>query len=226
MNAAIRALVLSPVDWPKYTTYPLYGMPHYLDAQTLVIAGQNNSFWQSLTPPLETLPPTAASAMRAAYGQADSSLDLSPFFDLLAVHEMGHLYHSQASRQFPRLWLMELFCNLSLHAYVVAEEPERLSQLEAFPRMICGMGHSHLQYHTLADFERLYVNVGPQNYGWYQCQLHNAAQRIYNAGGIEALQRLWDVPITFDGESTDEELASQLENEVHPEVAQVLISWP
>jgi hypothetical protein len=40
--------------------------------------------------------------------------------DLLAVHEVGHLFVDQAANQFdfhlPRRWLVELFCNLGLHA--------------------------------------------------------------------------------------------------------------
>ncbi len=32
------------------------------------------------------------------------------FFDLLAVHELAHLYHEAAPFRFPARWLMELFC--------------------------------------------------------------------------------------------------------------------
>lgn len=33
--------------------------------------------------------------LRAVYGGADKHLRLAPFFDLLAVHELGHLFHLQ-----------------------------------------------------------------------------------------------------------------------------------
>jgi len=127
--------------------------------------------------------------------------------------------------QFPRRWLMELFCNICLHAYVVAREPEKVLALEAFPSVIAGGDVSQLRYRSLADFERLYTDVGPQNYGWYQCRFHVAAKDIYNAGGVEALQRLWRVFLQSNATGSDEELAVQLRDDVHPAVARVLTEW-
>jgi hypothetical protein len=216
----LRVLVLNPEHWREYATFPVYGMPHYTDAQTLAVAGEDNDFWQSMAPPVDALLPQAAEVMRAAYGQTDGSIDLSLFFDLLAVHEMGHLCHLQASLQFPRRWLMELFCNICLHAYVVAREPQKVLALEAFPSVIAGGEVSQLRYRSLADFERLYTDVGPHNYGWYQCRFHVAAKDIYNAGGVEALKRLWKVFLI-----SNEELAVQLRDDVHPAVARVLTEW-
>jgi hypothetical protein len=92
--------------------------------------------------------------------------------------------------------------------------------LEAFPSVIAGGEVSQLRYRSLADFERLYTDVGPQNYGWYQCRFHVAAKDIYNAGGVEALKRLWKVFLI-----SNEELAVQLRDDVHPAVARVLTEW-
>jgi hypothetical protein len=164
--------------------------------------------------------------MRSAYGLPSGAIDLPRFFDLLAVHEMGHLFHTQASVQFPRLWLMELFCNMCTHTYVAAREPEMLPALEAFPSVVVGGGMSHLRYHTLEDFERLYGEVGPQNYGWYECQLHVAAKDIYNASGVHALQRLWAAFRQSNATMSDDELRMLLEDEVDPAVARVPAEWP
>ena len=57
---------------------------------------------------------------------------------VLGATRMGHLVHCQAGREFPRRWLRELFCNLCLHAYVAAQEPEQLPVRETFPRLIAG----------------------------------------------------------------------------------------
>ncbi|MDP9278390.1 MAG: hypothetical protein M3P00_03145 [Gemmatimonadota bacterium] len=59
----------------------------------------------------------------------------------------------------------------------------------------------------------------PQNYGWYQCHLHVAAKRVYDAGGAAALRRLWD-RFRF----SDEDLATALE-EVEPQLARVFTEW-
>lgn len=223
---SIRVQVLAPEDWRDLTDSPTYGMAHYLDSQTLVVAGENNDFWQSITPPVDELPAPAAEIMRAAYGLPSGAINLSLFFDLLAVHELSHLFHTQANVVFPRLWVMELFCNLCLHTFVAENEPDLLPALEGFPTVVVDGGMSHLHYHTLEDFERLYGEVGPQNYGWYQCQLHVAAKNIFNAGGIEPLRRLWTVFRQTNVTMTDEELELVLSNRVHPAVAGVLSQWP
>jgi hypothetical protein len=139
---------------------------------------------------------------------------------------MAHLFHNQAAVQFPRLWLMEFFCNLSLHAYVATDIPEQLSQLETFPQLVVNGGYAHYQHHTLADLERLYFNVGAQNYGWYQSQWHVAARHVYDLGGVEVLERLWKAFSGSNEALSDEQLIARLNNMVHPRVAQIMTEWP
>jgi hypothetical protein len=222
----LRVLVLAPEHWKAYATFPLYGMPHYTEARTIAMAGLDSRFWQSLLPAPGSLSHTDEDAMRAAYGQPDGSLNLSPFFDLLSVHEMGHVFHLQAACHFPRLWLMELFCNICLHAYVAGREPGQLRALETFPHIVAGAGAFDLQYRSLHDFELLYTDVGSRNYGWYQCRLHGAAKNIFDAGGIDTLRRLWKTFLRLHDTVTDDDLAAVLEGEVHPAVEHVLSTWP
>lgn len=159
--------------------------------------------------------------LRGVYGRADGQIDLSAFFDLLAVHELAHLFHSQVPARFPRLWLMELFVNLCLHAYVATVEPDQIPALETFPQVLSALSPDRFPYHTLVDFEARSERMDPQNYGWYQAQWHVAAQRIYAAGGNAALQRLWQTFVL-----SDRRLAEVLRQDVHPEVARVLTAWP
>ena len=98
--------------------------------------------------------------------------------------------------------------------------------METFPRMVASLGVDQLRYQSLADFERLYIDVGPQNYGWYQCRFHVAAKNIYEAGGVEPLQRLWKAFLQSDEKLSDEELATRLREDVHPKVEHVLTTWP
>jgi hypothetical protein len=150
--------------------------------------------------------------------------------NLLAVHEMGHLYLDQVTGTFdynlPRRWLVELFCQLCLHTYVVVEEAEELLSLETFPKTIVAGDVAHLSYQALDDFERLYADMEPPNFVWYLSQLHLAAGRIYEAGGVEALQRLWKMLIQSREKLPNEQLASCLRAEVHPVVEHVLTHWP
>lgn len=229
MEARIRALILAPAEWSHYTAYPVYGMPGYIDPETLIVASEDNGFWRTLTPPLETMTTPSAEATRAAFGLPDGSVDYAPFFDLLAVHEIAHLFHEQAGIQFPRLWLKEFFANFALHAYVSAEEPAKMGLFETYPQLVVDRGAARVTHHALADFEQLYTDMPAENYGWYQSQLLIAAKRVYDVGGIEILQRLWQAflrPTVALSAASDERLAQYLRDEAHPTLALIMTQWP
>lgn len=222
----MTVLVLSPADWPTYSLFPMYGWPHYADEDTILTAGEHNGYWRTLAPFAETLPEPMAGTFRDIYRQPDGSPDLSHFFEFFPVHEMSHLFHYQAGFEFPRRWVMELFCNLAMHTYIARKEPDQLTALTTFPQLVVDVGHAHYAHTSLNDFDRLYEVVAPENYGWYQCQLLVASRRIYDAGGEGVLQRLWE---TFRDEKeplSDEELAVRLREDVHPEVEHIMRTWP
>ncbi len=218
--------VLNPEHWKNYAKYPLYGMPHYADKFTLVVAAENNDFWRNTIPPLDNLPPDLTSKIKATYTSSDKKLSMEPFFDLLAIHEVGHLFHEQANVQFPRKWLMELFGNILLHTYIAEKRLNLLPALEIFPAMVVAAGTSQYKYTSLHDFEEYYYPVmDGRNYGWYQSRLHVAAKNIYNAGGKEVLVNLWKALSTAPSKMSDEQLVSFLKTKVHQSVADVMLSW-
>jgi hypothetical protein len=214
----LALLVLAPEDWEGRAYHPVYGMPNYDGAGNLVVAGQPSDFWRSFVELVTEAQPAGLPRLAAVY-EVDGELDLSSFFDLLAVHEMGHRFHQAGSVRFPRLWSTEFFCNLCLHTYVAEDEPSALPALEAFPSVISAVPPERVHYSDLATFERIYDRMPPQNYGWYQCHLHVAAKHVYDAGGAAALRRLWD-RFRF----SDEDLATALE-EVEPQLARVFTEW-
>src|SRR5688572_16227965 len=46
-NPAVTLLVLAPADWQQYAVIPVYGMPHFSNDKTLIVASTNNTFWNS-----------------------------------------------------------------------------------------------------------------------------------------------------------------------------------
>ena len=115
----VQLLVLAEGDWAGRSGHPVYGMPNSL-RDTLVVAGESNRFWLAF---VEMLDPEPQLELRAAYRGADGEVDLAPFFDLLAVHELAHTFEMAGGVRFPRSWLREFFCNVCLHAYVATVEP-------------------------------------------------------------------------------------------------------
>lgn len=225
-SPTVTLLILSPEDWPGYTNFPVYGMPHYSNEQTLVVAAEDNAFWKSFIPPLEQLPPSLAGQVKKVYN-IDGALTMQPFFDLLALHELGHSFHQQAGLTMQRKWMGELFCNIILHTYIAENEPEHLPALTVFPNMVIASGTKDYLFTTLEQFESNYNEIGtrhPQNYGWYQSRFHAAAREIYDAGGKVVLQKLW-VFLQAKDQKDDVQLVKQLAQDVHPSLADILNKW-
>ncbi len=225
-----KLYILAPQHWKDFAAKPLhevYGFPHNVDEGQLVIAVEDNDFWRSFLPPVDKLPSHLAAEVTKAYGKPDGSFSMMPFFDLLALHEMGHSYTAQAGLKMHRYWMGELFVNIMLHTYIAEKQPLLLPALETFPNMVVGAGTADYNYTSLNDFEKLYptLGMGPKNYGWYQSKLHSAAKDIYNSGGKNVLKKLWIALEKHQEELTDEEFISILNKEVHPSVANVFLEW-
>lgn len=227
-NPVVTVLILSPADWSKYTKFPVYGMPHYNDDKILIVAAENNDFWNSFLPPLDQLPEQLNTSVKKVYRQEDGTLSMQPFFDLLAIHELGHAFHMQGGLNMQRKWMGELFVNILLHTYIAEMEPAALPSLQLFPQMVIGGGAKFFKYTSLSDIEERYEEIGkqyPQNYGWYQCRWHAAAAGIYDAGGKKALKELWDALKSKKEKLSDEALATFLQTSVGVTVADVMRKW-
>ncbi|MDD4352674.1 MAG: hypothetical protein PHU71_06920, partial [Candidatus Gracilibacteria bacterium] len=116
-------LILNPEDWNKYTEFPVYGMPHYNDNKTLIVASENNDFWNNFIPPLDMLPVELAKLISETYTNSNGVLTMQAFFDLLVIHELGHAFYFQAGLTMQRRWMEELFTNIMLQTYIAENEP-------------------------------------------------------------------------------------------------------
>jgi hypothetical protein len=205
-----QVLVLSEADWPSRTETPVYGLPN-AGNHTLVVAGTEAPFWGQLAEmvALEDQPELAR-----VYGTGSGgALELGPFFDLVAVHEVAHVFH-QETQHFPRLWLQELFANLCLHAWVAEGMPKSMPILLTLPRLGAKAPPEAFAHHSRQDFEMLYTSVGGANYVWYQFRLQLEAAALYDRAGSAAVTRLFEA-FRLD----DDALARRLDEAVDPGLA-------
>ncbi|CAG5069019.1 hypothetical protein DYBT9623_01753 [Dyadobacter sp. CECT 9623] len=225
----VTLLILSPGDWKNFTKFPFYGMPHYTSNKTLIVAAENNDHWKSMVPATDKIPAIYAGPVKEAYTDKNGGLNMEPFFDLLAIHELGHAYHNQGGLVMQRRWMGELFPNILLHTYIAEKEPELLNALTTFPKMaVATTDRSTLKYNTLQELEKNYSQIGPnypQNYGWYQCRWHIAAGEIYDASSTDGLKNLWNALKTQREILGDPELAELLGKKAHKSVADVQLNW-
>ena len=225
----VTLLILNPTDWPKHTKFPVYGMPHYDETRDLlIVASENNEFWNSFIPSIDQLTKDLADKISSTYVDKNGNLNMQAFFDLLAIHEIGHAYHFQAGLNVQRMWMGELFCNILLHTYIAENEPKQLPALTIFPQMVIAGGKEEYQYTSLTDIEQRYEEIGqkyPKNYGWYQCKWHYAAGNIYDAGGIDSFAKLWNAFSEHKEKLSDAEFIALLSEKVHQSVADVMLKW-
>lgn len=227
-NPSVNLLILNESDWPDYTSFPVYGMPHYNGDSILIVAANDNPFWKSFVPPLEQLPDELREQIQKVYRTNAGEISMQAFFDLLAIHELGHAFHFQAKLTMQRKWLAELYVNCLLHSYVAEFEPESLPALTLIAKMVLGAGTNGLTYTSLEDIENRYDEIGqkyPNNYGWYQFRWHNAAGKIYDTSGAQINRIWWDALKTRNEKLSDAELILFLESEIDESVADVMRFW-
>jgi hypothetical protein len=210
-------VVLNRADWSERASNPLYGMPYY-SAGNLFLAGEPSDLFARLEEVASSAAPAAARVLDQVYGTGADRL--APFADLLIVHELAHAFHDGVPFVFPRSWLMELFADMALYAFVIAEEPDRRLHLETLPQV--ALEHRLLKpvARDLRYFEAFYPSIEPLTYVWYQFRFTMMAKDLVDAAGPSVLRRLWDAFAL-----TDEQLAGVLGERVHPTAGQWLASW-
>lgn len=226
----VTLLILSARDWKVYTMESvIYGMPHYNEKnKKLIVAAEDNAFWKSFLPPLDQLPEKLRQPIQTTYSGSDNRLSVQAFFDLLAIHELGHAFHMQAGLTMQRSWMGELFTNILLHTYIAEKEPELLPALTLFPKMVIAGGTRDFKYTSLRDIHERYNEIArqyPKNYGWYQCRWHAAAAGIYDAAGKQALGKLWDALKSKKEILSDEELVTFLKMKSDKSIADMIEYW-
>jgi hypothetical protein len=217
----IQVLVLSEADWADKCEVELFGLPN-ADKGTLVVAGTEAGWWSDLA---AMAGDDRQGELATVYGGPDGRLDLGDFFDLIAVHEVAHLF-CEGQSAFPRMWLGELFANLALHAWVAQRAPDSLRTLTTLPRLAALGSGEEFEHRSRDAFERLYSSVGGPNYVWYQFRLQVAAPALYDAIGEVAVRRLFEAfridggtdrdPQAFDEAIDDDTLAARLSAAVDP----------
>lgn len=210
-------IVLSRADWSERASQTLYGMPYY-DAGNLFLAGEPSDLMAWLEEAVSSAPPQAAQVIDQVYGTGAGRL--TPFADMLVVHELAHAFHDGVPFLFPRSWLMELFADMALYTFVVANEPDRTLQLETLPRVALENSLLKPVARDLRYFEAYYPDIEPLTYVWYQFRFTMMAKDLVDAAGPDMLRRLWDAFAR-----SDEQLAAVLGGQVHPAAGRWLASW-
>ena len=230
LGIEVNLLVLNPTDWQQHAIKgSIYGMPHFKSSENaIIVAAEDNPFWKVQLPDVNTIKAPHKDLLKLTYTMQDGSMSARNFFDLLAIHELAHLWSQRGKRAIQRLWLEEMFCNLALHTFIEEERSEWVGALTDLPSYHALNEEVKMKYTTLESFEADYNKIAleaPQNYGWYQFRFHHAARLIYNQGGKEVIKKLWDFLGKYKDKLSDVELKDKLAKEVHPYFKTLLEGW-
>jgi hypothetical protein len=109
--------------------------------------------------------------------------------DTIMYHELGHIFASAYGIGTPNLWFDEFVAHYFSEAYNADAAPD--PRVPPFDKLINEPDGSGPPKHTaLEDLERLYSDVGPANYGWYQQHFARRAKAVYKTEGFAFLTRL------------------------------------
>lgn len=174
-------------DWDAVAEVPIYGMPQSLP-EKVVTSPDPAGWWQEYLDALRPhLPPAHLAEVARVYGDP---ADFTALADLIAVHELAHLFHEihpvTWASEFPAGWVMELFANIGMHGYLAEHEPERLTLLSTMAAATRAAGPDPWPLQDLAAMGQS-MRVSVTNYVWFEFMLIGFAASIWNTGGAEAM---------------------------------------
>src|SRR5262245_44529789 len=132
--------------------------------------------------------------------------------DLIALHELGHVYTSAYGIKPPTRWFPEFLASYFAYAFLKEKHPKLADLFQAMATGGYIEGLKNPEHTSLEDFERIFVGVGVDNFAWYQRKFLQKAAQIYDA---KKLTFLADVkrafPLDEKGAVTPEVALERLE---------------
>ncbi|MFC2083441.1 hypothetical protein ACFLS9_00135 [Bacteroidota bacterium] len=200
VEVALQLVVLGPEDWVRFTKLP-YGIAHILpDPPTAIMAASADNV---IAKGIITIKEQMSKDIFKLLDEMEIPFDeaAATFTDLIAFHEMGHIYahHHGSQLAWPeQKWLGEFVATYLAYAYMKENQPKLARLWEImFDQLAVIPGVKHT---TLTDFEELYLGVGGDNYRWYQAMFGQRVFEVYTKSGISfmhALKKsLSDNPVT------------------------------
>lgn len=164
----VTLYLLDKTDWEKAPLGYPYGMPFYNSHNVIMVVGAEKNALRRLT----GLPDDTV--------KSDSILST---FDYQPVHELGHYFFFTLNNIYKEKWFNEFLATYFLICFIKEKNlvPELENELKAdYP----------VAHKTLDDFQKLYTDVGPANYHWYQCKFAQLGYALYPQFKVELIKKV------------------------------------
>ncbi len=142
--------VLDSNDWKEDLFAAPYALPNYLPGNNIIVIGaEKNALAKLSGVPVTTTSDSIVSG-----------------YDYVAIHELGHYFFITLNKtRTDKKWFDEFLANYFLVSFIVEKKTDVVKQWQ---HMIDDNDKNAPAHRTLQDFEKLYDQVGPPNYDWYQ----------------------------------------------------------
>ncbi|MGB0387570.1 MAG: hypothetical protein ACPGWR_22350 [Ardenticatenaceae bacterium] len=179
VEARTTLSVLRRESWRPMRRAP-YGYPHSVPDKATIFAPAH-------------YPPRIINAQRAIYEAAAPSLQqrvhdeatpidtqIKKFYDLVAIHELGHLFIHHLRLALGTHWLTELIANLFATAFFVESRPDLATDWLAWADLQASLD---VPYRSIEQYDAHYNTLDFANANYYQGRLNQHALQLWQQHG-------------------------------------------
>jgi hypothetical protein len=221
LKVDLSVAVLEKAQWQQVTPIP-YGLPWVSDAPHVAFlpATADGVVVSDTLKSKEFFTPAMLQKIKSSGFSFEQAAEKT--VDLIGLHELGHTYSQQIGIISPRpnKWFNEFMASYFAYAYLREKRPKLATLFHTMTADMAAVTPKQ-KHTTLDDFERLYVEVGPANYGWYQGKFFERVAQVYEAKGLSFIE---EVRKTFPGDEK-ETLTIDVVLERSEKIAPGFISW-
>jgi hypothetical protein len=210
LPTTVRVALLGAAQWQRVTQVP-YGVPFVQGGVVLIPATGDGVIAADFL----ALEAGASAAARAKVAESGVSFaeNARRITDLIGYHELGHGYTNALGIRPHTRWFSELLAMYMAYAFLARMRPPLARGWEAMLQAkLEGPAPAHT---SLADFERLYIRVGPENYVWYQAAFAQQAAEVFGVHGLGFVARVREAFPAGGAQLDSDAVVARLET-IHP----------
>lgn len=181
VEARTTLSLLRRESWRRVRRVP-YGYPHSIPDRGTLFAPAH--YPPRLVSRQRALFEAASPALQEQICQDRSQIDMAikQFFDLVAIHELGHLFIHHLQLQLGTRWLTELIANLFATVFFVEVRPNLAATWLAWSELQVDL---EVSYRSLEAYETHYTSLDFANSNYYQGRFNQKALELWQQHGRE-----------------------------------------
>jgi hypothetical protein len=199
VSAHTTLSVLRRENWRHLRRAP-YGYPHSIPERGMIFAPAHYPprLIERARVLYEAAPPKLRETVSGSVDELNAQI--MRFYDLVAIHELGHLFVEHLQLALGTQWLTELVANFFATAFFHEERPDLAACWMAWADV---QASTLVRHRALEDYEAHYTMLDFTNASYYQGRFNQCALALWKAQGrelapalVSAFSRRHDAVIT------------------------------